>query len=269
MDEARIYRFKIDAYTPTTMPMARLAEYIVDLANLLGEHPNVHLIDIDEGSTVPVVRIDFEAAPKVLVRVDRVRRGDGEPEAMTAERRLNQRLREDNGRALLQADGAEILQFPGRDLPPNTPIGAFNQDGTLDGRVIAVGGKREWVPVHLNAGQIIYTKCIARRSVAKRLAHHIFTDDVRLKGTGRWLVDQGGNWTLDKFTISDFELLDNEPLTSVVAKLRAIEGAKWDEISDPWAELVQIRGREAALTNGCLRFHYSAVSIFNECWHPD
>ena len=248
MDEARIYRFKIDAYTPTTMPMARLAEYLADLAMLLGEQPNVHLVGIEESSTVPVLRVDYEADPKILERVDRVRRGDGAPEAMAALRHLNHRLREDNGRAVLQHGGAEILEFFGRDMPPNTPIGAFNQDGTLDGVVIAVGGKRDLVPVHLDAGNVIYSKCVARRLVAKGLAQHLFTDDVRVKGTGRWLVDEAGNWTLEKFTIGDFEVLDSAPLASVVAKLRAIPGAAWDTSADPWADLIKICDGESGPT---------------------
>jgi hypothetical protein len=242
MAEARIYRFKIDAYSRDTMPMARLAAYLADLATLLGEEANVHLVDVEDSSTVPVLHIDYEAAPKVLGRIERVRRGESEPDAIAAERRLNQRLREDNGRALLQTEGAEIFLFPGRDLPLNTPVGAFNQDGTLDGVVIAIGGKRDPVPVHLDAGSIIYTKCVAKRAVAKRLAQHLFSDDVRLKGTGRWLVDQGGNWTLERFAISDFDLLDDEPLTAVVAKLRATPGSEWDTVADPWADLTKMRG---------------------------
>ena len=36
------YRFKIDAYTPQTMPLVRLAEYMAELAQLLGEPTAVH-----------------------------------------------------------------------------------------------------------------------------------------------------------------------------------------------------------------------------------
>jgi len=241
MPDARIYRFKIDAYKPTTMPMSRLAEYVADLARLLGEKPNVHLVGIEGGSTVLVHRIDYEAVPKVRERINRVRSGEGDPDAMMAERHLNARLREDNTGAFLEDEGTNILAFPGRDLESAATVGAFNQDGTLDGIVIAVGGKRDPVPVHLDAGQIIYTKCIARRTVAKRLGVHLFTDEVRLKGTGRWLVDETGTWTLERFTISDFEVLDSTPLTSVVAALRAIPGAEWDKIADPWADLDSIR----------------------------
>lgn len=36
------YRFQIDAYTPETITMARLAEYMTYLAQVLGETASVH-----------------------------------------------------------------------------------------------------------------------------------------------------------------------------------------------------------------------------------
>jgi hypothetical protein len=34
------YRFVIDAYSPDTMPMARLAQYMAELSQILGECPS-------------------------------------------------------------------------------------------------------------------------------------------------------------------------------------------------------------------------------------
>jgi hypothetical protein len=49
------YRFTIaESFTPQTLPMERLAEYIAGLAKLLGEQPNVHFRSIEAGSTVLV-----------------------------------------------------------------------------------------------------------------------------------------------------------------------------------------------------------------------
>jgi hypothetical protein len=56
-------RFTIDAYTPDTIPMRRLAEYMQDLADLFGEREHVHFARIEAGSTVLVQRIDAEWAP--------------------------------------------------------------------------------------------------------------------------------------------------------------------------------------------------------------
>jgi hypothetical protein len=54
------YRFKIGAYTPQTMPMARLAEYMAELAVLLGEPSPINKIIYHRGDTVnpaePVIK---------------------------------------------------------------------------------------------------------------------------------------------------------------------------------------------------------------------
>ena len=59
------YRFKIDAYSPETIPMARLAEYMSDLAVLFGNRENVHFVQLEPGSTTLLQRIEYEAVPKV------------------------------------------------------------------------------------------------------------------------------------------------------------------------------------------------------------
>ena len=46
MVEVLTYRLKIDAYTPETMPMGRLAEYMADLAVILGERAAVHFVQL-------------------------------------------------------------------------------------------------------------------------------------------------------------------------------------------------------------------------------
>jgi hypothetical protein len=49
------YRFRIeDSYTPATLPMERLADYIAVLARLLGDQANVHFRGVEHGSAVLV-----------------------------------------------------------------------------------------------------------------------------------------------------------------------------------------------------------------------
>lgn len=242
MPEGRELRFKIDAYTPSTIPMERLADYMRELAILLGEMPKVHFVRLEGGSTVLVSRIEFEAIPKVEERVKRVRRGDGPPEAMDAFRKLNGKLRDDNGVAVLFRDeGTEIIKFPGREAIEPVTFGAFNQEGSLDGVVILIGGKLDVVPVHLQTAETIHI-CRAERAVAKRLAPHLFESELRVRGTGRWLRDKDGTWILKSFTISDFEILNSALLSTVVEALRAVQGSEWDTLADPWSELKKIRG---------------------------
>jgi hypothetical protein len=239
--EGLTYRLKIDAFTPATMPMGRLAEYMADLAIILGERSAVHFVELESNCTVLVHKVEAEAVPKVRARIDLVRRGEGPADAMNSSRSLNRRLREDAGMATLLEEKAEVLPFPGAGTPAVVTFPPFNQNGTLDGTVIRVGGRGAIVPVHIDAGTTIYSQCEATREVAKRLASHLFTAEVRVTGQGRWHVDESGTWVLNKFTIRDFEVLNGAPLTDVVAALRAASGSDWDAVADPWADLNAVR----------------------------
>lgn len=236
-------RFKIEAYTPQTIPMARLAEYMAHLARIFGETRMVHFVRVEGGSTVLVSTVEMEAVPKVEERLRRVRQGDAPKDAMDAFRTINQRLHEDNAKGVLLRDhdeNAEIIAFLGRELEPPMTFEPFNQEGTIDGTVILIGGRKEIVPVHVIEEEKQYN-CLAQRTVAKRLAEHLFTNHLRLFGTGRWYRDQAEKWVLDQFTISDFQLLSDSPLSAIVDSLRSIEGSEWKTIDDPWAELKRIR----------------------------
>jgi hypothetical protein len=46
--------------------MARLAEYMTELATILGEPAYVHFVRLKSGSTRLVHKVQFEAMPKVL-----------------------------------------------------------------------------------------------------------------------------------------------------------------------------------------------------------
>ena len=235
------YRFKIDAYTPDTLPMARLAEYLGDLAIILGETDRVHLVGIEDGSAIVVQKIDQVALPKVRLRVDLVRRGDGPADAMNAFARTNRRLKQDNCSALLCDDNdSEVIKFPGRDEEEAISFGAFNQDGTLDGKVVMVGGKNDPVPVHLQLEGRIQI-CQANRDVAKDIGSYLFDYELRVRGNGRWLRTEQGEWEMQRFTIHSFELLEDRPLSDIVARLRDVPGSGWREIEDPWGELTAFR----------------------------
>jgi len=241
MSEGHEYRFKIDAFTPATLPMARLAEYMADLAIILGEPENVHFVRLEESSAVLVQRVDDVARPKVMQRVNDVLSGNAPGDAMKAFRRTNKRLKDDNCIASLSEDeGAEIIRFPGRDQEEPVSFGAFNQDGTLDGVVIVVGGTSDPVPVHLQHSDGTHN-CYATREIAKTLGPYLFGPEVRVRGAGRWLRNEEGGWDMQRFTISSFEILDNQPLSAVVARLRDVPGSGWDDVEDPWGELQSLR----------------------------
>jgi hypothetical protein len=238
----REYRFKIDAYTPETMPLLRLSAYLHDLAVLFGNSEGIHLMKVEKGSTSPLMLVDPEAEIKVRERLQLVRANDGPEDAMRAHHNINERLREDNAKgAVVDPIKRKILIFPGRDLNKLLEYGPFTEPGTLEGTPIKIGGEQEWVPVHLEdrLGQVRW--CLAKRSLAKEIARHLFTSMVRVEGSGRWLRRRDGEWEMQYFRAKSFEPLNSQiTLRQSVERLRAIPG-KWKERDDPVGELIDIR----------------------------
>ncbi len=246
MTGALEYRFVIDAYSPETLPMSRLAEYMADLARLLGKAEQVHFVRLEPGSTVLVQNVEPEAVPEVRKRVQAIVRDDAPADVAAAFKALNRHLANDNAIGSLQEGDGEVVRFPGRERPQPLTFGAFNEPGVLDGVLIRVGGRDDTVPVHLQDGDIIHV-CNATRDMARRLAAHLYGPVLRVRGEGRWERDADGNWSMKRFNISGFEELDDAPLAEIVGRLRAVEGSRWSDVDDLPAELQRLRGLDEAL----------------------
>ena len=233
------WRFTIDAFTPDSLPMARLAEYLTQLARILGETHSVHLVRIEGGSAVLVYEIEEEAIPAVKSRVKAVREGRGSSPANEAFRKINGYLAEDDARALLQEgdSNADILVFPGasESQPELAPV---KQTGSVSGVVVRVGGIGTRIPVLLASHGKQTTGCHADRTTAKKLGRHLF-EPVRLYGEGQWSRGTDGAWEVDRFKIERFDRLDGAKLSDVLSKLRAV-AANWDD--DVYLDLEAVRG---------------------------
>lgn len=244
MSEADEFRLKIEAYTPDTMPMERLAEYLAELAKMLGESASVHFVKLDPGSTVLVHRIQREAVPKVRARTAALRRGVGPRDSVRAYRKINRMLRDDNGSAVWKQaqNDADVIVFPGKHDAEEAVTG-ISQRGSIDGEVVRVGGLQNVVPIMLKCEHDDLSGCWANRTIAKALARVLF-EPVRLFGTGRWNRDNEGRWKLDIFRIESFTALRNVSLAAALNELRAIP-TDWDNGS--LAEISALRATELSI----------------------
>jgi hypothetical protein len=244
--------FYIDAYSPETIPMAKLAAYMADFAALLGKDNAVHFDSLAPGSTKIKARVEFEDVPKVTHRLDNFRRGNPPKDAVKLFAEIDNRLANDNAVGLIWIDGAdgeagdELLAFPGRDRPKAQSYGPFTQEGSLDGLLISIGGKDESISLRLLNGDTVYSKCETTRSIARELGKHLF-EPVRIHGSGRWTRETDGAWTLVSFRATRFDTLDKTSLRDLTAALRAVKGSKWKEMADPLAELADMRCDESDL----------------------
>jgi hypothetical protein len=220
MGDVKTYELHIDAFTPSTIPMARLAEYMADFATLLGQEEHVHFEKLKVGSMAVVSRVDPVAQNKVQRRLDEARYGTAPKPAMDAFRQIDERLAADNAAGRILQGQTKIIEFPGRNRPVASSVGPVVQPGTLDGEVIQVGGRDESINIHIRSGDDIHY-CVTSKAIARRLAQHIFGPPIRVRGKGTWSRAESGEWKLRRFDIEGFETPDETPLSKVFDGLRS------------------------------------------------
>lgn len=251
MPDFKQLRFKIDGkmddvdFTPTTMPMARLAEYLADLAELLGHKESVHLVAIEPGSTQPVIYYDPLEEGRIFSRIRGAATGTGDPDAIKAFQSIDRRLKRDNGFGSLVNGTAQLADFPGIRQPQPVIYPKFREHGTITGRLRRVGGKGTTIPIWIERPDRRMFYCESSEHISKQLSD-FYLEIVRVHGVGTYIRNEEGAWEQINFTIKSF---DPEPLTdqSIIdtfEKLRAIEGNGWNEVKDPLADLNRIRHGE-------------------------
>jgi CRP-like cAMP-binding protein len=230
LTERREYKLRIDAFSVETIPMARLAEYMTELARLFGEEERVHFTRLEAGSAVLVTTIEAPAAPKVEERLQKLRNGSASKDTLKAFKAIDTLLAKDNAIGLLiEGDGAKVIDFPGRTRVKPIRYGPFREHGSLDGIVIRIGGHGDSVPVLLSDAEGAEYSCVASRELSKRLARYYLEAILRVHGSGKWIREDDGSWRLLQFDIEDFEVLDDRSLVEVVSQLRSVEWHEWKD----------------------------------------
>lgn len=237
MPKRLIYKLKIGAFNPDSIPMSRLSEYMFDLAGLLGEKDSVHFHHLEVGSTVLAVTVETEAIPKVSSRVSMLNSGDAPDDLRKIFAAIDKRLSDDNATGELRAYpdndelGAEVILFPGRDRPKPIDYGVISERGSLDGIPMSIGGKDKTKHIKLYDGDREYTGIDCSLEVAARIAEDgcLFQKVIRLHGVGNWYRNSNGEWELKRFRVGEYEILDDTPLAETLNQLRAVSGSGWTE----------------------------------------
>jgi len=228
METAEIYTFKIDAFTPETIPMARLAEYMVCLATLLGEKERVHFRDVKKGCVQLCSVVEREAAPKVAENIGKAVSGEA-TENTDANKRINEMLRMDNASAQLMRGETNILLFPGIKAPRPQRLGPFTQSIERDGVLLRIGGVDKSAHAIIADGDGNTWSFETSRELARRLAPHLFGNPIRLFGKCRCYRDEEGQWQYDAFKANDFDTLNDVSLAETVTTIRAMTVGTWEE----------------------------------------
>jgi hypothetical protein len=211
---------KIDKWTPDTLPMMRLAQYLREFAILLGSEERVHFKAVKKGSACIAAFPEDQAAPKVKNRLEEIVAGSAPRPAMKAKDQIDDLLAEDNAIGHVDFAGARIIEFPGRMRPAQERIGPVRRHATIEGQIYQIGGKDETINIHLR-GQEGDVKAEASIELARKLAKHLLLGRVRLLGAGEW-YRVNGKWERINFTATDFIALDLQSLPDTIKEIQQV-----------------------------------------------
>lgn len=223
--------FVIPGYTPDTMPLNRLIEYLQQMSVVLGDPENLHLIEIRQGSCAPTFHVPKAVALEAHDRAGRVSRGDGTKKQVDAYNRVSRMLRRDardaGQPAVLRSPKKIILEIPiaADDLGV---LSGIRQASTVDGQLIRVGGAGDDATLQVQDldGRIM-SGFTAKRMLAKELAR-LMWEPVRLSGVGQWGRSDEGAWALERMHVQSYERLDDEGLGVTLERLRSLN-VEWPD----------------------------------------
>ena len=241
--KSRVYRLVIDGnYTPDSLPMARLAEYMKGFAALLGYRSSVHFSHIENGSALLVTKVDPQDEPKVRERVRKTKKHLGPEDATDACDAIDKLLREDNAEGrIIEPEGHEVIQFPGRRKRQNPLIGPISEMGVLVGIPIQIGGQNDPCWLHLQDVDGTVKICGIKRSDAIKMRDCLYEKSIRVNGLGRWYRDVDGKWVMSSFRVHDFQIIPSSDLGSTVDSLREIHArSDWAKTDDPLSKLAEV-----------------------------
>ena len=239
MAKTHEYPFVIDVFSPLTLPMARLAEYLGDLSELFSYKSCVHFIGVDKGSANLLQVVDASVVGRVDRRLLMIETRSAKGALRKAFDDLNEKLYEDNAVGQLIAPSGRVVKFPGRERDLDKTAGPITEAATVDGEVIQIGGRDETISVYLRDRDKTHIRT-ASRDQGRAIAMYLFQGKVRVTGTGTYIRNGFGEWERRKFVMDSFAPLDTEPLGAVVSQLRSLGGP----LADPIPFLEELRHGE-------------------------
>jgi hypothetical protein len=225
----------LEGQSPDTISMARLGEYMQQLAVLFGEQDGVHFARIEPGSLKLVARMRAgEVVRRVQSRVSAVRERRAPAIAMSAYHKVNEMVGEDRGSARVSFGAANVLRFPGRPIALPEIVSLVDH-ATITGRLYALmedqsGQLKARIRPREGDG---YIACTVDNRIASNIGKH-FQEAVRAQGRGQWVRSAEGYWSCKLLHITKIEAVADVSLRAAIEKLRGLEIAWPDDPFGDW-----------------------------------
>lgn len=236
------YELHIIGTRPGVLSLQDFGELVKKFADLLGNTEKIHFRALRSGSARILAKVDADALGAVDVHLLSMKLlRDSSSKIVRMEEYLQSRGWHGE---LRNQTGGVVLSFA-RAKPPKQPEEErlLQQPDTIVGRVIKIGGRDETVPMTLETSEGSYIEVnVKGRDLAKRLALHLFGDEVRVNGLATWKRDAEGVWSCTAMVVDDFEEPDTTSLSELFESLGKVPGNLWNEMDDPVGEWKKLRG---------------------------
>jgi hypothetical protein len=243
MSDLERFEFVVPGYTPDTMPLDRLIAYLNELIVILGQPSDLHLVDIKQSSTKPVLAMRHDVAVRARHRASEVRQGGGSQRRKQAYANIRRMVSEDGGKtAVLKAREGKLLEFPSVDIGTDQIVHAVRQQTSVEGELIRIGGRREEAQLLIQelSGNVI-AGCTAPRALATELGRFLYKP-IRVNGVASWHRSGEGVWEITRLQVQSFDPLEEDEIEDVLAKLRKVN-VVWP--ADSMEQLLAMRGDAA------------------------
>jgi hypothetical protein len=236
MSDSEEFEFWIDAYSPETIAMKRLGEYMARLGRLLGQEDRVHFQKLKGGSTAIGYRVEREAVAKVAQRLEDVKSAEAANDAMYARDEINEMLRSDGAvaeiRQVVNGKPVPLLRLAGREIPKPERIGPFSEPASFKGELVRIEGADQTKHASIKDAQGRLWPGDMTLELAVQMRELLF-ELVLVEGTARWIRNEDGTWELKAFHIHNCKPLPKGALEDDIKALRGIAGNKWKDMPDP------------------------------------
>jgi hypothetical protein len=245
MKKPHTYTFRIIGSSPNRLPLDRLALYLSELADLMGEKEHIHFDRVVKGSASLRVWAEPEVALAVSKRITlAIAKSNKAPrEALNALEHINKLLIQDGKKAELKnPDDAVIYPFHGGKKTEPVDDLIVDDESTVTGRVIKIGGKDETIPMLLiDTDGVEYPCTIRGEELAKEISAHYLGDPIEVSGRGKWRRSGDGVWMLIQLTVKSFAPLSNDWDDAY---------AQMTQLANGWREVPDIEERCAGIRKG-------------------
>lgn len=242
----KIFTLYIEGVNINNVGLEDIGQYLYDLAEMLGRDAEPRYHKIKGGSLSISAKVPHEREIDVKTRGFSLRTGDAPEAAVRAEQRISKRLGMNRARkaTLLDQSNTKVIEIPiERSVYEPSEVPPLRRSGSLQGKIIRIGGIKEVVSVELQDVDGHIYLCKASREKAKELAHTMFDRTIRVQGNGLWRRGEEGIWYVEDFQIADSQVLDDDTLGEIIEQVRQIPSA-WIENENSFDDLMKMRRGE-------------------------